>query len=304
MSEGYEVLNQTAARIDLTPRGRIRVSGDDRARLLHAMCTNHVQNLVPGQGCYAFFLNAVGRILADANILCFEDHLLLDTEPESRSFLMEHLDKYIIADDVVLEDVTPSTFSLGVEGPKAGSVMTVPDAPLSHATADGLTVIRASATGAGGFRLIGPAGSAPGFASLPQASPEDARAVRLENFFPRFGDDISSTSLPQETGITDALHFNKGCYLGQEIVERVRSRGHVNRLLVGLRIEGSEAAARGTKVQFEGTDVGETTSAAWSPRLGATAAMAYLRTNAAKPGTAVLVDGRAAQVTAIKSSRT
>src|SRR5579862_5268914 len=109
MTDGYQALRETAARIDLSSRGRIRVTGEDRARLLHAMTTNHVKDLAPGTGCYGFFLNAVGRVLADANILCFEDYLLLDSEPESRGFLMEHLDKYIIADDVVLEDITEAT---------------------------------------------------------------------------------------------------------------------------------------------------------------------------------------------------
>ena len=99
MTAGYRALREEAAWVDLSDRGKIRVTGEDRARLLHAMCTNHIEQLKPGQGCYAFFLNAQGRILADANILCFEDHLLLDTEPESRYGLYEHLDRYIIADD-------------------------------------------------------------------------------------------------------------------------------------------------------------------------------------------------------------
>src|SRR5580692_6386026 len=115
MPSGYDALRTAAAWLDLSARGRIYATGGDRARLLHAMTTNHVQNLTPGAGCYAFFLNAQGRILADANILCFDDYLLLDVEPESRAFLMGHLDKYIIADDVTLEDMTEATFALGIE---------------------------------------------------------------------------------------------------------------------------------------------------------------------------------------------
>src|SRR5580658_4731152 len=106
---GYEALSNSAALLDLSSRGRIRVTGDDRARLLHAMTTNHIQQMKPGEGVYAFFLNAQGRILADAYILCFEDHLLLDTEAETRDALFHHLDKFIIADDVTLEDVTSET---------------------------------------------------------------------------------------------------------------------------------------------------------------------------------------------------
>jgi folate-binding Fe-S cluster repair protein YgfZ len=129
MGDEYPVLYQTAARVDLTSHGRIRVTGEDRARLLHAMCTNDVQSLVAGTGCYAFFLNAVGRVLADADILCFDDHFLLDTEPESRAFLMEHLDKFIIADDVVLEDVTSATFASASKAPKPRPRCSSPGCP-------------------------------------------------------------------------------------------------------------------------------------------------------------------------------
>src|ERR1700712_596136 len=116
MTRGEQALRTGAAILDLSARGRIRVSGEDRARLLHAMTTNHVQNLKPGEGLYAFFLNAQGRIQADVYILCFEDHLLLDSEPETRTLVYEHLDRYIIADDVTLEDISDETFCFGLEG--------------------------------------------------------------------------------------------------------------------------------------------------------------------------------------------
>jgi aminomethyltransferase len=309
MTDGYRAMHESAGRIDLSSRGRIRVTGDDRVRLIHAMTTNHVQNLTPGTGCYAFFLNDKGRVLADANILCFEDHLLLDTEPESLAFLMEHLDRYIIADDVVLENITPATSAIGVEGPGAeDSVRTaglpIPAAPLAHMAAGELTIVRASSTGGPGFRIIGPTGVEPALGALPVVSDEDARVVRLENYFPRFGEDITAANLPQETGLTDALHFSKGCYLGQEIVERVRSRGHVNRTLVGLILDGEKPLPRGAKVTFDGGEAGEVTSSAYSPARSAVLAMAYVRMVAAKPGTLVSVEGRHAQTVAIKSSRT
>lgn len=309
MGNGYQVLHESAGQIDLSAHGRIRVTGEDRARLLHAMTTNHIQDLAPGTGCYAFFLNAVGRVLADANVLCYDDYFLLDTEPETLPFLMEHLDKYIIADDVTLEDITGSTFAVAIEGPHAIDLLLqsgfpVPDKPLTHQPAGPLTIVRATSTGAPGFRVFGPASASTPFADVPRVSADDARIVRLENFFPRYGDDITAANLPQETGITDALHFTKGCYLGQEIVERVRSRGHVNRMLIGLQIETEEVLPLGAKVSFEETEVGEITGSAWSPGLHRTMAMAYVRVNAAKPGTMVSVNGRPAQVAAIKSSRT
>src|SRR5580704_1650150 len=106
--------------------------GEDRARLLHAMTTNHVQQMKPGDGIYAFFLNAQGRILADAYLLCFEDHFLVDTEPETRHKLYEHIDHYVIADDVTLDDVTEQTFCYGLEGPKAAETALRAGMPSPH----------------------------------------------------------------------------------------------------------------------------------------------------------------------------
>src|SRR5438309_919549 len=116
---GYDALRSTAAWLDLSARGKIIVTGEDRARLLHAMTTNHVQQLKPGEGCYAFFLNPQGKILGDVNIFCREEDLLLDTEPETRHPLYQHLDKFIIADDVTLDDTTDRIATLALEGPQA-----------------------------------------------------------------------------------------------------------------------------------------------------------------------------------------
>src|SRR3954468_12685628 len=93
-SPGFDALTSGAAILDLSARGRIKVTGEDRARLLHAMTTNHVQGLKPGDGLYAFFLNAQGRIQADVIVLCFEDHLLLDTEAATRALVLDHLDRF------------------------------------------------------------------------------------------------------------------------------------------------------------------------------------------------------------------
>src|SRR5690242_7296639 len=122
MTPGYKALTNGAGVLDLSNRGRIRTTGEDRARLLHAMTTNHVQQMKPGDGMYTFFLNAQGRIVADAILLCFEDHFLIDTAAETRRALFEHLDRFIIADDVTLEDITDQTFALGLEGPKAAEL--------------------------------------------------------------------------------------------------------------------------------------------------------------------------------------
>jgi aminomethyltransferase len=305
MPSGYEALRAAAAWLDLSPRGRIYAAGEDRARLLHAMVTNHVQQLKPGEGCYAFFLNAQGHIQADVNLLCLEDRFLLDTEPETRERIFKHLDKYIIMDDVALEDVTEPLACLALEGPKAEAVLIAIGAPVpavdyAHTSFNGALVQRTSVTGAPGFRIFMPAGEKAHWiarlesAGAQAATPQEARTVRLEHGKPRYGDDILDTTLPQETRQMHAVHFAKGCYLGQEIVERIRSRGHVNRLLAKLEIEGESPLPSGTKITAGGTEAGEITSSAFSPALSKVVALAYLRAQYAAEGTPLQAGGRAA----------
>ncbi|MGH9582100.1 MAG: YgfZ/GcvT domain-containing protein, partial [Bryobacteraceae bacterium] len=116
---GYEPLRATAAWIDLSSRGKIRVTGEDRTRLVHAMTTNDVRHLDSGDGLYAFFLSDKGRILADAYIYNFGESFLIDTEPETGQKVFEHLDRYLIADDAALEDETAKWDAIAIEGPKA-----------------------------------------------------------------------------------------------------------------------------------------------------------------------------------------
>jgi len=302
MNAAYRALHEAAAWLDLSARGRIYATGEDRARLLHAMTTHHVQQLQPGQGCYAFFLNAQGRILGDVHLFCLEDRFLLDVEPETREQLYQHLDRYIIADDVTLEDVTAALTAVAVEGPRAAGVLAALGAPAPEAlfhTAlwEGRRVSRLSFTGAPGWRIFAPAGEAQDLARKLEAAgavsadAETARVVRIEHFRPRYGEDIFDTTLTAETQQTHAVHFNKGCYLGQEVVERVRSRGHVNRLLVGLEIDATEPPAPQTPVAAAGQEVGKTCSAAFSPARGRVVGMAYLRVTHAAPGTELEVSG-------------
>ncbi len=289
MPEGYTKLRTGAAWFDVSARGRIRVTGEDRARLLHAMASNDVLHLKPGEGCYTFFLSAQGRILADAILLCFEDHFLLDTEPERRALLYEHLDKYIIADDVALEDITDATREYACEGPLAEPPS--PLAPYAHVEDGGRTVFRASVTGQPGFRVV------TNEAMPVDADAEDVRTVRLENGVPRCGEDFSDRHLPHETQLLEAVHFNKGCYLGQEIVERVRSRGNVHRLLV--RIAADRAVEPGTKITAGGSEAGEVTSTAFSPAQGRHAGLAYVRTGI-PPGAALRAGEAVVEITAMR----
>ncbi len=301
MATGYEALRNGAGWIDLSSRGNIRVSGEDRARLLHAMCTNHVQELAPGAALYAFFLNEKGRILADAFIYNLGQTLFLDTEPETRTRLFEHLDRYIIADDVTLEDETESIITIGLEGPGTLEVATQAGIPIPEKFAlrsyeDGFAA-RVSSTGMEGLRIFLPAARRKELidrlqsAGAIQATAEEARIVRLEEGIPRYGEEISERYLAQETQIDGAIHPNKGCYLGQEIIERVRSQGHVRRLLTPIHIDSQTPPASGTKVTSDGAEAGEISSAAYSPALHEVVGMAYLRTEAIESKGRLVVAG-------------
>jgi tRNA-modifying protein YgfZ len=291
---GYDALRNRTAWMDLSARGKIKLTGEDRARLLHAMTTNHIQQLTPGSGCYAFFLNDKGRVLADANVLCRPDYFLLDVEPETREPLFQHLDRFIIADDVTLEDVTGTLATIALEGPQAADVLQragapLPDAEYSTVDWDNAVVARLNSTGSPGFFIFVPAEEKAALiarleaAGAEPADAEAARVVRLEHGKPRYSEDISDRFLAQEANQPHALNFSKGCYLGQEIVERVRSRGQIHRVLMPLTLETTQPPAPGSKLEFGGAGAAEITSAAYSPALGKVVALAYVRTEHARP---------------------
>ncbi|HZS51781.1 MAG TPA: hypothetical protein VFA54_13020, partial [Bryobacterales bacterium] len=274
VSAGYTALHESAAWFDLSARGKLRFTGEDRVRLLHAMLSNDVRSLQPGQGNYNFLLNAQGHILADANLYVFPDSILLDVEPEVTERVLQHLDKHIIADDVQVENVTEKFACLALEGPASERMAGISASlePGAHIESGGAIVARVSATGGPGFRLFVPAEEKERLAArLEQAgavaaSVEDVRVVRVENGVPLYGEDFKETALPQETRQERALNFQKGCYLGQEIVERIRARGHVNKLLVRLGLDVDQPPGKGSAVIAGGQEVGRLTSPVYSPR--------------------------------------
>ncbi|HUB80168.1 MAG TPA: hypothetical protein VMB03_15290 [Bryobacteraceae bacterium] len=273
MTEGYTALHERAAWLDLDSRGRIVARGRDRARLLHNLTSNEVKKMNLGDACYAFLLNPQGRIQADLHLLCLADHFLIDTDPGLREKVRQSIRKYIIADQVELEDVTEQTASIGVEGPNAEEL---------KPTAGDYTVAPFTVTGQPGYRIycskenkLALIAQLESLGARP-ATEADARATRIENGKPHYGEDIRDSNLPQETQQMQAISFTKGCYLGQEIVERIRAQGHVNKKLERLELEGSEPPAAGTKLQIGGRDA-EITSAVYSPSLRKIVALAYVR---------------------------
>lgn len=296
---GYEALRLGAAWRDLSSRGRLRATGEDRARLIHAIASNAVEGLHPGHGTYAFFLSPQGRIQADSHIFVDRDHLLIDSESSAAAVLREHIDSYVIMDDVTLEDIAPQTALLALAGPGSGAIVTgmglnATERTLTFARSGNICVFRSPMPGVG-YWIMAPYTEKAELAAAMQAlgavesTGEEWEAHRVLNWLPRFGIDYGSKNIPHETRQFNAVSFSKGCYTGQEIVERVRSRGRVRRQLVGIELEAPELPDTLT-IRHEGNAVGELTSptSALAPATKARG-FAIVRSAAAAPGTAVHV---------------
>ena len=296
---------------DLGWRAKIVLTGEDRVRWLNGMVTNNIRDLAPGHGTYAFLLNPQGHILADLYAYNRGDSLLVDTDRSQLEKILATFDHYIIMDDVEVTNASDTLSAIGVAGTRAREVLRaagvqVPElAPLE--TRDltwrqmNLTVARRDNKATECFELwVAPAESDKPWEALIQAgaTPAGASAVELLRIAagaPLYGQDIRERDLPQETGQDRALNFSKGCYIGQEIVERIRSRGNVHRMFSGFRIEGL-LPAPGTKLQAGGKEVGEITSSASLPVGDSemTVGLGYVRREAAnKVLQAVLQAGEA-----------
>ena len=305
---GYDALRRAAAWRDLSSRGRLTATGADRARLIHAIASNAVEDLAPGLGVYSFFLDAQGHIQADSNIFVDDDHLVIDSEPAASRVLHEHIESYIIMDDVTLVDIGPSTALLAVAGPSSRDILSslgsqLPDAPLAFVNAGSFTIYRAPIGAIEGFRICVPLADRDRLIAELESrgavpAVEDSwEAVRVRQGIPRFGVDFGPRNIPHETQQLHAVSFTKGCYTGQEIVERVRSQGRVRRLLVGVELDSADVPDDLT-VRFDGTEVGVLTSPTQgTPDDGKGRGFAIVKRLAATPGTVVQVGETTGTVT-------
>lgn len=315
VAEECRAVRAAAGVFDRTDRAYLTAAGPDARRYLHAMVTNEVKALEPGQGRYALQLNPQGQILADLYVLAMADHLLLETEWSLKEKLRAVLEKFIIADEVELADRSDQLAALAAEGPRAGELLraagasVVPGAEFNHAWVKlgetPVLVVRLSETGEEGYRLIFAVEYGQNLWDALLAAQKTVpwkpvghaafELLRTEAGIPRYGAEMDEHTLVQEAGLeARAISFTKGCYLGQEIVERVRSRGHVNRMLAGLALTTLEASGlppRGAKLAKDGKDVGFITTAIDSPTLGRRLALGYLRREFLAPGTALEVEG-------------
>lgn len=306
----HAALHESAGVLDLSFRSRLCLTGADRVRFLHGQVTNDVQKLRVGEGCYAALTTAKGKMQSDLNVFVLPDELLLDFEPGYAATVTERLEKHIVADDVQVVDVAPLYGLLTVQGPKSEAVIRaiglfaeIPGRPLASAkvadsTLGEIYLTNNARLGSGGFDLFAPSVALAAVADklIAAAKAIGGRAAgwnafeiaRVEAGIPRFGADMDETNLPQECGIeARAVSYNKGCYIGQEVLNRIHSMGHVNRELRVLRLADDLQwlPAKGDKLFQGDKEVGYITSAVQSPRFKAGLALGYVRRDAGAVGT-------------------
>ncbi len=291
-------LTTTAGVYDLGYYAFLKITGADRIRWLNGMVTNTVQSLEDHHSNYSFLLNAQGRILGDATIYRLPDHLLFETDRDRIARLTAHLDHYIIMDEVELQELDASTTALGVAGPNAPELLRDLGIPLPEENAFTtarfnsfeITIAHAYSPLVPRFELWIPVDALPFIWSCLTAAgalpcgTTALESLRVLSAIPLYGVDIQERHLAQETGQTRALNFNKGCYLGQEIVERIRSRATIHRILYQFSLASDASIDPGQPIpleseQAERNPVGELTSLARVelPAFAGTVALGFIR---------------------------
>jgi folate-binding protein YgfZ len=317
----YAAARQGAAFVDRSHRGRIVVSGSERASYLHGLLTNDIVALRPDSGIYSAYLTAQGRMIADLYVYELGDVILLTMIGAVKDSVMARLDQFIFSEDVQLGDVTETFAQIAVVGPKAAVTVAsivsgVTQGALlgmaEHGNARGTwaggsaIVVRITDTGEPGFDLYVQREQADALkaalttAGLTELSEVDAEAVRIEAGVPLFGRDMDEETIPLEAGIESrAISFTKGCYVGQEVIIRVLHRGHgrVARKLVGLTLDGDRIPERDAPIRSGDREIGHVTSATMSPALNRPIALAYVHRDFVEPGTPVTIGDVTATVT-------
>jgi folate-binding protein YgfZ len=304
----HEIVRERAGLIDRSERGKIEVTGKDRATFLHGLLSTDVKGLVPGQARESALLDVHGKITALLVVHCLPDRLVLETDRQLSESLVSTIDRYLFSERAELENVTPTWGILTVAGPVARKTVdqalgtAVPDLPRwQHVVVprDGMDVrvVRAEQTGEEGYDLWAPAeglgrlwGRLRGAGAGPVGR-EAWEVLRVEAGVVRYGVDVDASTLLLEAPLPNFYSLNKGCYLGQEVVARITYRGHVNRKIVGFRFTDTRVPPAGAPVLAGGREAGRITSAVLSPALGVALALGFLRLEHHEPGTRVEVEG-------------
>ncbi len=310
---------------DLGFRARISLTGGDRMRWMNGMVTNNIRDLAIGNAVYAFLLNPQGRILGDMTVQNLGDSLQVETDRSQLEKILATFDHYIIMDDVEVKNISEEQTALGLTGPKSRLLLNaagieVPELqPLQAITPRcscdcgcvECTVIRGEDAPHESYEIwLAPKDVLKTWQTLLAAGaiPVGSEALEMHRIaagIPLYGVDIRERDLPQETEQTRALNFNKGCYVGQEIVERIRSRGNVHRKFTGFVVDGAAASVTGDKIVFGEKEVGEITSATvlHTPSGPRTIALGYIRREVGIPGREVTIGTVGARVAQLPFAR-
>ncbi len=306
MAEYSAVRDGGCGLIDLSSRGCIVVTGSETVQFLNGLITNDVKTLEKNSWMPAAFANVQGRLLAAARVIHQDDAFVIDTETVTHNIILKLLERFTLAGDFKVDDLTSETAMLSVQGEDAGEIIR---AVLGDVTVQRrrvveaqllkggqVTVIRATHTAEDGFDLFVSSGEAASlWESLTAAGArpvghEALEVLRVEAGIPRYGVDMNETTVVTETNLDDAVSFTKGCYIGQEIIVRIKHRGHVAKKMTGLALERDEPLESGAKVfSTEGKEIGRITSSVVSPCLGRPIALGYVRYDYLAPGTEVKV---------------
>ncbi len=304
--EEYWTVKRTVGLADISNVGRLRITGKDRVSFLNGLLTNDVSQLKENSGQHSVLLNSKARVLADLHLYAQTDTLLIDTGESPASRVKEILDKFIITEDVQINDATSDLVQMTVQGPKSSEaikqVLGAEAHDLKQFEQRGLgpsTIIARDRTGQSGYDIILPVLEAEpvwhgfllngGEIGLNPVGSRALEILRLEAGYPKYAADMDENTIVLEAGFKDALNFNKGCYLGQEVVARATHIGRVNKQLVGLEIETKDVVPPRSKLMSEDKEAGFITSAAFSPGLGRVASLGYANREFAKEGTKVHV---------------
>lgn len=319
----HTALRNSAGVVDLGFRSRLVLTGADRVRLLNGQVTNNVKDLPPGEGCYAALVTNKGKMQSDLNIYILPEEILLDFEPGLADAITERFNKFIIADDVQVVDAAPHYGLLSVQGPRAWAVVEklglnflMPAKPFHSSSVKDETLgelycMNQPRTGTNGFDIFTPANSLAAVADKLAAAAKELKGspcgwcaletARIEAGIPRFGMEMDETNLAPEAGIeARAISYTKGCYIGQEVIARIRTYGQVAKALRGLRLANSlpELPRKGDKLFLDDKDVGYVCSAIHSPTLNANIGFGYVRRGHNEIGTELKLRSAAGESTA------
>jgi glycine cleavage system T protein len=298
----------SAGLIDFSTRGRIEVSGAEAVQFLNGLITNDVKTLEDGAWMTAAFPNVQGRLLAHARVLRRENSYLFDTDAATHERVLKLLERFTLAGDFRVQDLTSATALLSLQGAQAAQIVEATLGETASQVEHGRiinvawkekssSIIRATHTAEDGFDLFVNVADAPALWDVLVANgaqPVGAEALellRIEAGEPRYGVDMDDTNVVLETGLDDAVSYTKGCYIGQEIIARIHWRGHVAKRLAGLiLLDEAISVERDAKIKTsEGKEIGRVTSSAFSPRLNKTIALGYVKYDYLAAGTELRV---------------